>query len=171
MPVQFSGTLEPGQYQEWFTYGWSPEYFVQWSVRPRFEGGLGPISLRALAVEWNADDGTLTYYLTVWNVGSEQVIFDAVYSETTTAQTIIDDPSGAYELGPGQSINLSWDFGVAPTLLNLIAIPQFSPGSDASFECSTPSVELNADSTAAYTFSVTNTGSQAGEFRMRAGLT
>jgi hypothetical protein len=169
MPVQFSGTLEPGQYQEWFTYGWSREFLVEWSVRPSADAG-GPISLRALAIE-SADDGTLTYYLTVWNVGRQTVNFDALYSDSTTAEIVIDDPSGAYSLGPGQTIDLNWDFGVAPTLLNLVAIPQFSPGAGVSFECSTPSVVQNADGTATYSFTVTNIGSQADEFRMRAGLT
>jgi hypothetical protein len=77
MPVQFTGDLDPGQYQEWFTYGWDRSLFVMWSVRTR-PGHVGNVSLRALSVE-TAQDGTLTYWLTVWNVGSARVSFEALY--------------------------------------------------------------------------------------------
>jgi hypothetical protein len=165
MPVQFTGTLNPGQYQEWTTWGWDREFLVDWSVRPT-PGQVGTVALRALAVE-AAEDGTLTYWLTVWNVGNRPITFEALYAATTPAQNVIDDGSGAYTLGAGQTLDLSWDFGVAPTLVNLVAIPQ---SNEASFECSIPSVKLNSDGTATYSFSVTNTGPHTAAFRMRASL-
>jgi hypothetical protein len=175
MPVQFSGTLDPGQYQEWGTSGWSPDIFVQWSVRPS-AGQVGIVSLRALAVE-SAEDGTLTYVLTVWNVGPGPVTFDAVYAAVTTVATVHDDDV-AYTLGAGQSIDLDV-FGVPPTLINLIAIPQLtgsSGGGGGQFVCSTPSIVLSPlvlfqPETATYPFTVTNLSNYTGAFRMRAALT
>jgi hypothetical protein len=83
MPIQFTGSLDAGQYQEWFTYGWDRSYFVDWSVRPS-PGQVGIVSLRALAVE-AAEDGTLTYWLTVWNVGNGRIEFEAHYETTSPA--------------------------------------------------------------------------------------
>ena len=82
MPVstQFTGTLDPGQYEEWFTYAWPRNWFVQWSVRPS-DGQIGNVVLRALSVE-AVEDGTLTYHLTVWNIGNQAVTFDALYEYT-----------------------------------------------------------------------------------------
>jgi hypothetical protein len=166
MPIQFTGTLDPGQYQAWYTWGWLREYVVQWSVRPS-PGQVGTVALRALAVE-AADDGTLTYVLTVWNVGSEPVNFEALYSVCTTAENLIDDGAGAYTLGAGQTLGLMWNLGVPPTLINLLPVPQDLM---ATFECTTPSVQLNNDGTATYYFSVTNTGSSTAAFWLLAGLT
>lgn len=165
MPIQFSGTLNAGQFKVWSTSGWSREFFADWSVRPSPDN-TGIVSLRALAVE-AAADGTLTYVLTVWNVGSKPVRFDALYARTTTEQTVVDDSSGAYTINAGQVIGLNWDLAQAPTLITLMPVPQ-SPG--ASFECSIPSIRKNANGTATYSFSVTNTSSQKGAFRMRAML-
>lgn len=165
MPIQFSGTLNGGQFAVWATSGWSRDFFVNWSVRPSPDN-LGIVSLRALAVQAELD-GTLSYILTVWNVSNVSVRFDALYTRTTTEQTVVDDSSGAYTINAGQVIGLDWDLAQAPTLITLIAVPQ-SPG--ASFECSIPSIRKNADGTATYSFSVTNTSSQNGAFRMRAML-
>jgi hypothetical protein len=162
MPVQFTGTLQPGQYQVWYTWGWPREFVVDWTVRPS-PGQVGIVSLRALAIE-AADDGTLTYTLTVWNVGEASVDFDAIY---TMLPLVFDDGSGAYTLGAGQTLDLSWDFGVAPTLLSLLPVPQ---STDGVFDCSIPSVQLNADGSGTYFFSVTNTGAATAAFRLRAGL-
>ena len=78
--VQFTGKLDPGQHKEWFTHGWDRDVCVSWSVRPR-PGHRGKVALRALTIEAGTDD-TLTYRLTVWNVGSDPIQFDAVYSFT-----------------------------------------------------------------------------------------
>ena len=79
MPVgtQFTGSLTPGQFQVWFTTGWARDSLVRWFVRPS-SGQVGNVVLRALTVE-AAPDGTLTYHLTVWNIGSTPVTFDALY--------------------------------------------------------------------------------------------
>ena len=74
---QFTGSLQPGQYWEWFTWGWPHDRLVNWYIRPS-PGHVGNVALRALSVEL-ARDGTLTYYITVWNVGSDAVTFDAYY--------------------------------------------------------------------------------------------
>lgn len=165
MPIQFSGTLNVGQFQVWSTWGWSREFFVNWSVRPS-PGNIGLVSLRALAVE-AAKDGTLSYVLTVWNVGTKPVRFDALYATTTTEQVAFDDGAGAYTIDAGQVIGLDWDLGQAPSLVSFIPIPQ---ATGTSFECSIPSVTKNANGTGTYSFSVTNTGAQRGAFRMRAML-
>jgi hypothetical protein len=79
MPVltQFSGTLQGGEFHPWRTYGWSRDQFVNWSVRPSV-GQVGQVVLRALAVEAD-EDGTLSYILTVWNLGRSAISFDALF--------------------------------------------------------------------------------------------
>jgi hypothetical protein len=168
MPVNFSGTLLAGQYQDFATTGWPLEFFVQWSVRPSYNY-TGAVALRALAVE-QGDDMTLTYVLTVWNIGQESVQFDALYSNTTYGQTVIDDGHGAYSLDAGDTLDITWDFGVSPTLLTIIARPTEDSSTLAVFECSTPSIQLKPDGTGTYAFNVTNTGSDTGYFQLRAML-
>jgi hypothetical protein len=172
MPIQFSGTLEAHQYQEWYTWGWLPDVVVQWTVRPS-PGQVGSVSLRALATD-TADDGTLTYRLTVWNVGDQNVSFDAIYTEATQYDLVIYDGHGPYALAAGATINLAWDLGNPAAPVEFVAIPigdrakkeQFS----GSFQCSNPSVAHNSDGSVTYYFSVTNTGSDDGEFRLVAGV-
>jgi|HubBroStandDraft_1064217.scaffolds.fasta_scaffold1683689_1 hypothetical protein len=89
MPVvtQFSGSLLPGEYQEWVTTEWPLNWFVVWSVRP-LAGQSGNVTLRAVTVEavfatpFPVGPTTLNYHLTVWNVGPETVSFDALYEYT-----------------------------------------------------------------------------------------
>jgi len=167
MPIQFSGTLDPGQYREWVTWGWGREDIVTWSVRPS-QGQIGTVSLRALATQ-AADDGSLSYLLTVWNVGTDQVGFDAIYAFPPEAQRqVIDDPSGDYDLAAGESIDLIWDLGGEPNLVGLVPVPQ---DIGTSFQCSVESVTANLGGTATYGFSVTNTGQADGSFRLRAYFT
>jgi hypothetical protein len=165
MPVQFTGKLNGNQYQIWTTYGWDRDLFVEWSVRPK-PGQIGNVALRALAIE-AVQDGTLTYWLTVWNIDQRPVTFEALYSAVTTSQDTFDD-THTYTLAGGKTINLEWNLGVAPTLITLIAMPQKKGDT---FECSTPSVQLETNGTATYYFSVTNTGASTGVFLMRVSLT
>lgn len=79
--LQFSGTLQAGQYTEWVTSGWPRDKFVQWSVRPSV-GQVGNVTLRALTTE-AVGDGTLNYHLTVWNIGTTPVNFEALYFVVT----------------------------------------------------------------------------------------
>jgi hypothetical protein len=73
--TQFTGTLNPGQTHTWFTWGWSPEWFVDWSLRPTTNGGR---------IRWSLDveraANGLTYHITVTNVGSVVTNFEAKYS-------------------------------------------------------------------------------------------
>jgi hypothetical protein len=73
--TQFTGTLNPGQTHTWFTWGWSPDWFVNWSLRPTTNGGR---------IRWNLDveraANGLTYHITVTNVGSVVTNFEAKYS-------------------------------------------------------------------------------------------
>jgi hypothetical protein len=89
MPIgkQFTGSLQSGQYWEWYTWGWPRDLFVNWSVRPS-TGQVGNVTLRALAVEVVAD-GTLTYHLTVWNVSAHPITFDAYYEYDEIPQPIL----------------------------------------------------------------------------------
>ncbi len=104
--TQFTGGLDPGQYQVWFTSGWAREFLVRWSVRPS-SGQVGNVVLRALTVE-AAQDGTLTYHLTVWNIGSTPVTFDALYEYNGLDVT----EAGVYGQGEGGTAQ-----GVSPGLV------------------------------------------------------
>ncbi|MEE9296712.1 MAG: hypothetical protein V3W34_17350 [Phycisphaerae bacterium] len=74
--TQFTGTLSSGQAQTWFTHSWSPTWHVHWSVRPRTPLGRVTWSER---IE-RASNGTLTYFITVRNVGSVTTSFEAKYA-------------------------------------------------------------------------------------------
>jgi hypothetical protein len=74
--TQFSGTLTPGQTQNWFTHSWSPTWVVDWSVRPTTAQGRVSWSER---IE-RAGNGTLTYWFTITNVGSVTTGFEAKYA-------------------------------------------------------------------------------------------
>jgi len=74
--TQFTGTIQPGETQKWFTFNWAPEWLIQWSVRPTTLGGK---------VTWSeeiarASNGTLTYWLTIRNTGSAATNFEARYA-------------------------------------------------------------------------------------------
>lgn len=73
--TQFESTIEPGGTQRWFTHSWPSEYVAQWSIRPTSPEGR---------LDWRVDvkrqqDGDLTYFITVENVGSVQTGFEANY--------------------------------------------------------------------------------------------
>ncbi len=76
--TQFSGSLLVGQARTWTTYNWSRTWTVNWSVRPTTSGGRVTWSER---VE-RAANGTLTYLITVRNVGSVPTGFEARYALT-----------------------------------------------------------------------------------------
>jgi hypothetical protein len=74
--TQFTGSLNAGQTQSWFTYNWPTDWFVAWSLRPTTSGGK---------VKWDvaierAGNGTFTYWLTVSNVGPGSTTFEAKYA-------------------------------------------------------------------------------------------
>ncbi|MFF7642973.1 hypothetical protein [Streptomyces canus] len=64
--VQYTGSIQPGQSQYLFTYGWSPVWHMEWSARPTTAGGKVTSS-----VEIERDgNGLFTYWITVRNTGS-----------------------------------------------------------------------------------------------------
>ena len=74
--TQFVGSLNPGQTQSWFTFNWPTDWFVVWSLRPTTNGGK---------IKWDvaierAANNTLTYWLTVTNVGPAATNFEGKYA-------------------------------------------------------------------------------------------
>ena len=76
--TQFTGSLTTGQARTWFTHSWSRTWLVNWSVRPTTAGGRVTWSQRIQ----RASNGTLTYWITVRNVGSVSTSFEAKYALT-----------------------------------------------------------------------------------------
>lgn len=78
--TQFSGTLNPGQSQRWFTFSWPVNWHVDWSVVPRTVVSGGP------KIGWNVQTERtttgITYWITVQNVGSQRISYEAKYSIT-----------------------------------------------------------------------------------------
>jgi hypothetical protein len=74
--TQFTGTLQPGQTQKWFTFNWSPTWVIHWSVRPTTSGGKVTWSEE---IERAAND-TFTYWLTIRNVGPAATNFEAKFA-------------------------------------------------------------------------------------------
>jgi Subtilase family len=77
--VQFSGRLEPGQTQRWFTFNWPAHWRVAWDVIPTSLRSGGP------AVEWTVrterpTDYYVTYWIDIRNMVSEPVFFEARYA-------------------------------------------------------------------------------------------
>jgi hypothetical protein len=76
--TQFTGTIQPGQTQLWFTFGWSPNWLLQWSVRPTTAGG----KLTWTQEIERAGNGTFTYWLRITNTGSVATAFEARYARS-----------------------------------------------------------------------------------------
>lgn len=74
--TQFTGHLNVGQSQRWFTYAWPQDWFVQWSLRPTTAGGKVKFNL---TVERGANN-TFTYWITVSNDGTIATNFEAKYA-------------------------------------------------------------------------------------------
>src|SRR5262249_26223522 len=73
--TQFTATLSPGQTQTWFTYGWDPNYFVMWSIRPTTQSAQ--VRLSQVSIEYG--ELGLTYNLTITNNGSTPATFEGKY--------------------------------------------------------------------------------------------
>jgi hypothetical protein len=74
--TQWTGTINPGQTQNWFTHSWPLDWFVTWSIRPTSPGGK---------IKWEvaierANNNTFTYWITVTNTGSVATQFEGKYS-------------------------------------------------------------------------------------------
>jgi hypothetical protein len=74
--TQFTGTIQPGQTQLWFTYNWSSVWLTHWSVRPTTAGG----KLTWTQEIERANNGTFTYWLRITNTGSVATAFEARYA-------------------------------------------------------------------------------------------
>jgi len=74
--TQFTGTLQPNETQRWFTFNWSSQWLIDWSVRPTTPSGR---------VTWSEEiergaNGTFTYWLTIRNTGTVATNFEARYA-------------------------------------------------------------------------------------------
>ncbi len=79
--VQFTASLNAGARERYFTFGYSRNSFVTWSVRPLSPNAI--VELTLLGVE-AAVDQTLTYWLLISNEGPNAVTFEAVRQQTET---------------------------------------------------------------------------------------
>jgi photosystem II stability/assembly factor-like uncharacterized protein len=73
--TQFTASLNPGQTQTWFTWGWDPNYLLIWSVRPT----NSPAQVRLDRVQISYDQFGATYNLTISNTGTWPASFEAKY--------------------------------------------------------------------------------------------
>jgi subtilase family protein len=73
--VQFIGTLQPNQTQQWFTFNWPAHWHVDWTVMPIGPQPGGPQLGLTVRVE-RANDRYATYWLTVQNLTNRIVTFE-----------------------------------------------------------------------------------------------
>src|SRR5437879_4554692 len=73
--LQFTATLGVGQTQTWFTWGWDPNYFVVWSIRPTSQSSQ--VRLDSTSMEY--ESAGVTYWLTISNTGPGPATFEARY--------------------------------------------------------------------------------------------
>jgi hypothetical protein len=74
--TQWTATINPGQTQQWFTHSWSPDWLIDWSIRPTTPGGR---------LNWDveierAPNNTFTYHITVRNTSSVATNFEGRYA-------------------------------------------------------------------------------------------
>lgn len=77
--VQFTGSLAPGASNRWFTFGWPTAWHVVWYVMPTSPLSGSPQIDWDVAVE-RADAGACTYWVTIKNLTSQTVTFEARYA-------------------------------------------------------------------------------------------
>lgn len=75
--TQFRGSIPDGTTRTWFTFGWPNTQLVLWGVLPIAAKSSSRLSLDRVDIE--TDGATNTYYLTISNDGSGNMIFDAVF--------------------------------------------------------------------------------------------
>jgi hypothetical protein len=80
--TQFTASLNSGQTQTWFTWGWDPNYIVIWSARPT----VSPAQVRLERVQISYDQFGATYHLTISNTGPWPATFEAKYYFKTIVQ-------------------------------------------------------------------------------------
>jgi hypothetical protein len=77
--VQFIGTLQPNQTQQWFTFNWPAHWHVDWTVMPISPQPGGPQLGLTVRVE-RASDRYATYWLAVQNLTNKVVNFEGRYA-------------------------------------------------------------------------------------------
>jgi hypothetical protein len=80
--TQFTASLNAGQTQTWFTWGWDPNHLVFWSIRPT----NSPAQVRLERVQISYDQFGATYTLTISNTGPWPASFEAKYYFKTIIQ-------------------------------------------------------------------------------------
>jgi len=76
--TQWSGTLDAGQMQRWFTFDWPATWHVVWTVMPT-SGSDSPQLQWSVAVQ-RASAEFVTYWITVTNLTTDTVTFDGRYA-------------------------------------------------------------------------------------------
>jgi len=81
--TQFSGSLAPGQTNQWFTHSWPSHWFVVWTVVPTSPAIDGPaqleLTVRMSRQSDRANARLVKYHLSVRNVTTVNVNFQARY--------------------------------------------------------------------------------------------
>lgn len=77
--VQFTGSLGAGASGRWFTWGWPVNWHTVWYMMPTGGPTGGPQLEWSVAVE-RANTSQCTYWITVRNVTSAPVTFEARYA-------------------------------------------------------------------------------------------
>lgn len=78
----FTASLGPGQTQTWFNWGWDPNYFLIWSVRPT----ISPAQVSLDRVQVSYTEVGITYFLTISNTGPWPANFEVKYYFKTIVQ-------------------------------------------------------------------------------------
>ena len=77
--VQWTGTINPGQTQLWFTWGWPADRHVIWHIMSTTAAPGGPSIDWDVAVE-RANQTQCTYWITVKNLTSKKLTFEGRYA-------------------------------------------------------------------------------------------
>ncbi len=76
--IQFTGTLNPGASDRWFTYGWPADWQVVWYMMPTTPDG-GPQLDWSVSVE-RSNPNQATYWITVNNRSTQAVSFEGRFA-------------------------------------------------------------------------------------------
>jgi hypothetical protein len=79
MGVQFTDVILAHASRQWFTFNWSEREIVEWWILPTKPRPGSPSLTWSVSIE-RATDNFLTYWLTVTNLTTEDIAFEARYS-------------------------------------------------------------------------------------------
>jgi hypothetical protein len=77
--VQWTGSLNPGQTQKWFTFNWPASWHVVWYIVPTTPKNGAPELDWDVEVE-RASSTMCTYWITVKNLTNVAVTFEGRYA-------------------------------------------------------------------------------------------